>query len=547
MKASDLLVSCLEGEGVTHIFGVPGEENLDLLESLRTSAIKFVVTRHEQSAGFMASTVGRLTGKTGVCLSTVGPGATNFVTAVAYAYLGGMPMLFITGQKPVSLRRQGLFQVVDTIEMMNPVTKFNRQIVHPSSIPFLVAEAFRQAEEERPGPVHLELPEDVAGEEASGSPLVLQSPRLPVPSESSIRIGAEMIEKARTPLLLIGAGANRKEVRGSLVRFVETTGIPFFNTQMGKGGIREDHPLFLGTAALSSGDFIHCAIDRADLIINVGHDPTEKPPFIMGRDEERKVIHLSCTVSRINEVYFPHHEIVGDVSAALDLLAGELSGRREWDFSYVMKIKKYLDEHIREGTDRDRYPLLPQKIVSDVRKAMRDEDIVTLDNGMYKIWFARNYPALSPNSLLLDNALASMGAGLPSAIAAKIVSPGKRVLCVAGDGGFMMNSQEMETAIRLGLDLVVLVLRDDGYGMIEWKQESMGYPSFGLRFGNPDFVSYARSYGAGGRKLKEGEDLARAIEDAFSEGGVQLIEVPVDYSENRKVFDEELARKTCLL
>ena len=546
MKASDLLVKALENEAVEYIFGIPGEENLDFLDSLRESKIKLVVTRHEQAAAFMAATYGRLTGKTGVCLSTLGPGATNFVTGAAYAQLGGMPILMISGQKPILKSKQGRFQIVDVVDLMRPLTKMSKQIVNGNHIPALVRDAFRLAEEERPGAVYLELPEDIASESTDTSVFETHPIRRPTSDKVAIDRAVQAIEKASMPLLLVGAGANRKRASQALGKFVEKTGIPFFNTQMGKGVIDERHPLFLGTAALSDNDYLHCCIDRADLIINVGHDVIEKPPFFM-KHGGRVVIHVNYFSAQVDEVYFPQVEVVGDIANSIGLLTEWISGEGSWNFDYFKKSKSAVEEHINERSDDDRYPVIPQRLVADVRAAMPDNGIVTLDNGIYKVWFARNYKAYEGNTLLLDNALATMGAGLPSAIAAKMVKPDRKVLSVCGDGGFMMNSQELETAIRLNLDLVVVILRDNAYGMIKWKQSGMGFPEFGLDYGNPDFVKYAESYGAMGYRLETTEGLQSLIKKCLSEKGVHVIEVPVDYSENERVLIEELNKKTCLI
>jgi len=319
MKASDLFVKALENEGVEYIFGIPGEENLDLLESIRQSKIRLILTRHEQAAGFMAATYGRLTGKTGVCLATLGPGATNLVTAAAYAQLGGKPMLMITGQKPIKKSKQGQFQILDIVHMMKPLTKFTKQIVSAHLIPSLVRECFRLAEEERPGAVHLEFPEDIAREETGEKPIkrpILYPTRRPIAENKAVNKAIEMIEKAKSPIILIGAGANRKRTQNMLKEFIDKTGIPFVNTQMGKGVIDERHPLFLGTAALTENDFIHCAIESADLIINVGHDIIEKPPFVMTR-EGIKVIHINFSSANVDELYFPQLEVIGDIANSI--------------------------------------------------------------------------------------------------------------------------------------------------------------------------------------------------------------------------------------
>ncbi|MEJ2639928.1 MAG: acetolactate synthase large subunit [Desulfosarcinaceae bacterium] len=539
MKASDLLVKALENEGVTTIFGIPGEENLDLLDSLSRSSIELVLTRHEQAAGFMAATYGRLTGRAGVCLATLGPGATNLVTAAAYANLGAMPMVMITGQKPIKVSKQGQFQILDVVDMMQPLTKFTKQIESGDRIPATVREAFRKAQEERPGSAHLELPEDIA-RESSRAPVIPPSlTRRPVAEEKAIGRAVDLIRRARHPLLLVGAGANRKRPCHMLRRFVERTGLPFVTTQMGKGVVNEDSDRFLGNAALSDGDFVHRALDAADLIINVGHDVVEKPPFFM-RPGGREVIHVNFTSAAVDPVYFPQVEVVGDIANSIWQIGDALPGNCRWDTAFFDQVRAALDTHIHQGAEDDRFPLYPQRLIADVRRIMPEDGIIALDNGMYKIWFARNYPAYLPNTVLLDNALAAMGAGLPSAMAAKIVHPERRVMAICGDGGFMMNSQELNTAVQLGLDLVIVVLRDDAYGMIKWKQRDMGFAPFGLDFSNPDFVRYAESYGARGARVEAADQFARLAERAFDAGGVHLIDVPVDYSDNDRILNHEI-------
>jgi acetolactate synthase-1/2/3 large subunit len=546
MKASDLFIKCLENEGVEYIFGVPGEENLDFLESLRHSSIQLILTRHEQPAGFMAATIGRLTGHPGVCLSTLGPGATNFFTPAAYAQLGAMPMCMITGQKPIHSSKQGHFQIVDLVSMMKPVTKFTKQIVSGDRIPSNVREAFKVCVEERPGAVHLELPEDVAAEETKNLPIPCRPVRRPDANEKAVDAAIALCEQARHPLLLIGAGANRKLISKRLIELIEKTGIPFFNTQMGKGVIPEDHPLFLGTAALSDNDYLHCAINRADLIINIGHDVVEKPPFFMTQ-EGFKVIHINFVASGIDEIYFPQLDVVGDIANALWQISSRLIVPSHWDFSYFMKVKRYVDEKLAECSDVDSFPVIPQRLVSDVRAALGAEDIIALDNGVYKVWFARSYRALSANTILLDNALATMGAGLPSAMAAKMVFPERKVVAICGDGGFMMNSHEIETAVRIKLDITVLILNDSAYGMIKWKQDSMGFSDYGLDFTNPDFVKYAESFGAFGHRVTSTAELKSLLISSTTTPGVHIIDCPIDYSENAKVLTQELIEKACII
>lgn len=546
MNGAELLVQCLENEGVEIIFGIPGEENLVFLEALRHSKIRLILTRHEQAAGFMAATYGRLTEKPGVCLATLGPGATNFVTPAAYALLGGMPALFITGQKPIRKSKQGRFQILNVVRMMEPLTKFTKQIVNSGLIPAIIRDIFRIAVNGKSGPVHIELPEDIAGEEAHATPFHVEHLDYPVASPDAISHAAKLIRKAKSPLFLFGAAANREHICPVAKQLIDQTGIHFFTTQMGKGVIDEHSPCCLGTAALSNHDYLHCAIDRADIIINVGYDVVEKPPFFMNQGK-MKVIHVHFAPADMDEVYFPQHEILGDIHHSLTALLTALSDMEYQHNEYFHRIHTQINENVFTARGHDSFPNTPQRVVHEIRETVAKDSIVSLDNGMYKIWFARNYKATHIHSLLLDNALATMGAGLPAAIAAKIVHPEKQVIAVCGDGGFMMNSQEMETAVRLDLHIVVIILRDDGYGMIKWKQTGMNFPDFGLDFNNPDFVHYAESYGAKGYRITKNDTFSKLLSTCLNKPGVHLIEVPVDYSENEKVFLQELQNKTCLL
>ncbi len=536
-KGSDILVAALENEGVDRIFGIPGEENLDVVESLRHSKIELVVTRHEQAAGFMAATYGRLTGKPGVCITTLGPGALNLTTAAAFAQVGAMPMVMITGQKGILTSRQARFQIVDTVAAMAPLTKLAHQFVSTETIPTLVREAFRVAQEGRPGPVLLELPEDIAAQDCKAARLVPPHPlELPVASAGMLDRAAQMILAAKRPLIMLGAAASRPRATAELAKFVLRTRIPYFTTQMGKGTVPGGTELYMGTAALSQGDYVHDAIEQADLIVAIGHDTSEKPPFIMN-DDRPLVIHVAYQPATVEQVYFPHAEVVGDIAQSLSLLADRLEGRLP-NAGALLPLREGILSHLADRATEDRWT--PQRIVHDVRQVMPADGIVALDNGMYKIWFARNYRTREANTLLLDNALATMGAGLPQAIMACLLYPQRRVLAVCGDGGFMMNSQEMETAVRLKLNLVVMVLVDNAFGMIRWKQAVDGFTDFGMTFGNPDFALYAQAYGAQGCRLTDVGQLVPTLEAAFQAGGVQLVAVPIDYSENKRVLDDEL-------
>ena len=545
MKTSDLLIKALENEGVRYIYGIPGEENLDVLDSLSRSSIELVLTRHEQAAGFMAATYGRLTGDPGVCLSTLGPGATNFVTAAAYAQLGGMPMVMLAGQKPINSSKQGRFQIVDVVNLMRPTTKYSEQIVKGKLTPSMVREAFRLAGQERPGAAYLELPEDIADEDADASIFDVVDHRRPCASGRSIEEAVEMIRAAERPLLLIGADANRRRASEALTRLVDRSGLYFFNTQMGKGIVDERHPRYIGTAALSEHDFLHCAIDRADLIVNIGHDVVEKPPFLMEKGG-KKVIHVNFHVARIDDIYFPQLNVVGDIADSVTRLADGL-GEVDKDFGYFERVRAEVGSHTGRYFNDDRFPILPQRLVKLLRDRLDDKDIITLDNGVYKIWFARNYPCHAPNTLLLDNALATMGAGLPSAMAAKHIHPERKVVSVNGDGGFLMNSQELETAVRMKLDLVVIVLTDNAYGMIKWKQQGMGFDGYGLDFDNPDLVRYAESFGAVGHRPDSVEGFVDVLESALGGEGVHVIDLPVDYSLNHDILNVMIKEHACTL
>src|SRR5580704_16383106 len=432
MNGAGLLVAALENEGVKQIFGVPGEENLDVVEALRRSTIRLVVTRHEQAAAFMAATHGRLTGEAGVCLSTLGPGALNLTTGAAYALLGAMPMVMITGQKGVLSRKQARFQVVDIVSTMAPLTKMAQQIVSPATIPSIVREAFRIAQQERPGPVHLELPEDIAAEKTPAVRLVQPHPiDIPVASPAALDRAAELIRKAERPLLMLGAAASRPKLSDALSEFVRRLRIPFFNTQMGKGSVTGGSGLYMGTAALSERGYVHQAIDRADLIIAIGHDAVEKPPFIMGLGGPT-VLHVGYLPATVEEVYFPHAELIGDVGPSLKLLADRIEGKLP-NAGALLPLRAGILAHLAERAEEQHFPLTPQQIVHEVRQVVSEDGIVCLDNGMYKIWFARNYRTRIANTLLLDNSLATMGAGLATAIGVALLAPEQRALAVCGD------------------------------------------------------------------------------------------------------------------
>ena len=398
---------------------------------------------------------------------------------------------------------------------------------------------FRLAQEEKPGAVHLELPEDIAAETSQEVPVSASYVRRPMAETKSIQAAVDLLKSACSPLLIVAAGANRKVTCHALRHFIEKYDLPYVTTQMGKGVVDERDARFLGNAALSSGDFVHRAIEAADVIINVGHDVVEKPPFFM-HPNGVKVIHVNFFSAAVDPVYFPQVEVVGDIGSSIWAIQEQLGQRPNWNFDRFQEIAKHVHQHVEQGADDGRFPIYPQRLVADVRQSVEGKGIIALDNGIYKIWFARNYPAHAQNSVLLDNALATMGAGLPSAMAAKLVHPEESVTAICGDGGFMMNSQELETAVRLGLHITVLILRDNAYGMIKWKQANMGLQDFGLDYGNPDFVKYAESYGAQGYRVKSADELLPLLKKCHSEPGVHVIEAPVDYSENDRILNHEI-------
>ena len=535
-----LLARSLQAEGVERVFAVPGEENLHLLEALRETPIELVVARHEQSAGFMAATEGRLTEKAGVCLATLGPGATNLVTAAAHAQLGAMPMVMITGQKPIRDSRQAAFQLLDVVGMMRPLTKFSETVVAAQTIPHCVREAFQQAEQERPGAVHLELPEDIAQDPVGGDPLERPLTRRPVAEAQILERAGAWIAAAKRPILLIGAGANRKRCTGALTAFVDKLQIPFVSTQLGKGVVSEQRDECLGTAALSADDLVHAAFERADLVVNAGYDPVEKPPFLMRDDDTRRVIHVDFSSPRVEPVYAPDLEVIGDIGDAFERLTAALPARPPSDLDLFRAVRRcWVDSIGQPCAAGDRGP---RSLAAALAEELPNDTRIVLDNGMYKIWFARNYRVREPNQMLLDNALATMGAGLPAAMASRIVEPDRPVVAICGDGGFLMNAQELETAVRLQLDLVVLVLVDSGYGMVRWKQNLLGLSDYGLDFGNPDFVRFAEAHGARGRRLEDRSEVARGVAEMLREGGVHVFEVPVAYEADNELLDREYPR-----
>lgn len=531
MKASDLFVKALKNENVEVIFGIPGEENLDLIESLSKSNIKFILCRHEQAAAFMAATFGRLKEKPGVCLSTLGPGATNLVTGAAFAQLAGFSMVMITGQKPVKSSKQANFQILDVNEMLGPITKNTMSLISGNAIPFEVRRAFRIAEFERRGATHIEFPEDISQEEVENIKLLECRELYQENAPKKVLLNlCKVIEEAKNPVIVIGSEANRKSCCNLITKLVNEFGIPFITTQMGKGVVDEFNGNYIGNATVSNGSLVHHALKKSDLIINIGYNDVEKPPFLIP-EMNAKIVHINYTPAKTTELYYPDFEIIGDISHSVEYILENL-GKSNWEYSEMNEIKKKLQEKILGKLDDTSFPVLPQRLVGSVQKILPDDAMICLDNGMYKLWFARYFRSRHPKNLLLDNALATMGAGLPSAIAAKYLFPNKKVIAVCGDGGFMMNAQELETASRLKLDLVVVIVEDSEMGMIRWKQEHDGFNDYALDFNNPDFVKLAEAYGEKGYKIKSADELDEMLSKCINEKGIHLISVPINYEEN---------------
>ena len=534
LNTAELLVKCLENEGVEYIFGLPGEENLDVLEALKNSSIKFITTRHEQGAAFMADVYGRLTGKAGVCLSTLGPGATNLMTGVADANLDGAPLVAITGQVGTDRMHIESHQYLDLVAMFAPVTKWNKQIVRPGITPEVVRRAFKTAQSEKPGAVHIDLPENIAAMAADGSPLPLDSQEKVYASYRTLNMAAAVISKAKNPLILAGNGAIRANASEALTEFATALNIPVANTFMGKGVIPYTHPLALWAVGLQQRDLISCAFDRSDLIIAVGYDLIEYSPKKWNPDGKLPIIHIGMTPAEIDSSYAPVVEVVGDITDSLiDIL--KRADRQNKPTPVTAGLKTEIRADYETYANDTGFPIKPQKLIYDLRQVMGPEDIAICDVGAHKMWMARHYHSDCPNTCIISNGFAAMGIAIPGAIAAKLVYPDKRVVAVTGDGGFMMNCQELETALRVGTPFVTLIFNDGGYGLIEWKQfNHFGTSSF-IKFGNPDFVKFAESMGLKGYRVESTQDLIPTLEEAFRQEVPTVIDVPVDYGENQRL------------
>lgn len=543
LNTAELLVRCLENEGVRYIFGLPGEENLAVLKALTNSSIQFITTRHEQGAAFMADVYGRLTGKAGVCLSTLGPGATNLMTGVADANLDGAPLVAITGQVGTDRMHIESHQYLDLVAMFEPVTKWNAQIVRPSITPELVRRAFKLAQTEKPGAVHIDLPENIAAMPVVGQPLTKDKQEKSYASYQSLNEAAALISRANNPLILVGNGALRANAAAALTEFATRLQIPVTNTFMGKGVIPYTHPLALWTTGLQQRDLITCAFEETDLVIAVGYDLIEYSPKKWNPDGKTPIIHIGASYAEIDSSYIPQVEVVGDISDSLMEIVRR-SDRQGKPTPHASSLRAEIREDYEQYAVDDSFPIKPQKLVYDLRQVMGPDDILISDVGAHKMWIARHYHCDRPNTCIISNGFAAMGIAIPGALAAKLVYPDRKVVAATGDGGFMMNCQELETALRVGTAFVTIIFHDGGYGLIEWKQHNHYNESAFIKFGNPDFVKLAESMGLKGYRIESAKQLIPTLKEALAQDVPAVIDCPVDYTENLR-FSKKAGAISC--
>jgi acetolactate synthase I/II/III large subunit len=539
MNAAGLLVRCLENEGVRVVFGLPGEETLDLTDALLDSSIRVIQTRHEQGAAFMADVYGRLSGQAGVCFATLGPGATNLLTGVVDAYLDRAPLVAITGQASLNRRHKESHQYIDVISMFKPVTKWNTSIPKAEVIPEAVRKAFKISQTEKPGATHLELPEDVAEEVIDDAgvsqPLFVQGPVMPEPSPSQVSRAVRSVAGAKRPVILAGNGVIRGKASEALRTFARALQIPVIHTFMAKGVIPDSDPLSLYTIGLSTRDYVAVVMEQADVVLAVGYDFVEYAPCFWNPRRNKRIVHVDGSPAEVDEHYIVDVGILGDLRLSLELMQRQLS---PLDSPWAHEARKrVIDAFEAELSGPSSWPMRPQHIVRDLRAVLRHDDIVICDVGAHKLWMSRMFPCETPNSCIISNGFAAMGIAVPGAIAAKLLYPERRVVAVTGDGGFLMNSQEVETAVRLKLPLVILIWRDNGYGVIRWKQTVRFGRTSSVDFGNPDLVRYAESFGAAGYRVTAAAELRSVIERALQHDGPVVIDCPVDESENMKLTE----------
>jgi len=531
MKAAELFVKCLENEGVEYIFGIPGEENLDLMDALLDSNIKFITTRHEQGAAFMADVYGRITGKSGVCLSTLGPGATNLVTGVADANMDNAPLVAIAGQAATTRMHKESHQVVDLVSMFKPITKYATQVLEPETIPEVVRKAFKLAEAEKPGATFIDLPENICEMETDELPLPDSLNRLTYADNKLIQQAADLVNQAKNPLLLVGNGAVRARATKYIETFVERHKIPVVNTFMAKGVIPFYNDMAMGTAGLQKGDYENGGFAKADLVICVGFDMVEYHPHLWNPNRQHQIIHIDTKKSEVDNRYTPNIELIGNIGPNLRALGEAISDPiTQTDIQF--NLRNALIAEMNRCRKSDAWPMLPQKIIWDLRTAMASDDIAISDVGAHKMWMARMFRCDQPNTCIISNGFAGMGIAVPGAISTKMANPNQAVVAVTGDAGFMMNSQEIETALRCETPVVILIWNDSQYGLIEWKQQRRFGRSAYVDFKNPDFVTYAQSFGAKGVRIESAKQLLPTLQEALKSNTVTVIDCPVDYSEN---------------
>jgi acetolactate synthase I/II/III large subunit len=543
LNVAEILVQCLENEEVEYVFGLPGEENLHILEALRDSPIQFITTRHEQGAAFMADVYGRLTGKAGVCLSTLGPGATNLMTGVADANLDGAPLVAITGQVGTDRMHIESHQYLDLVAMFAPVTKWNAQIVRPDNTAEIIRKAFKVAQAEKPGAVHIDLPENIAAMPLKSEPLKRDNREKTYASTRSLNAAAAAISKAKNPLILAGNGIIRAHASEALTEFATQLNIPVANTFMGKGAIPYTHPLSLWTVGLQQRDLISCGFDETDLVIAIGYDLIEYSPKKWNPEGKTQIIHIDESRAQIDSSYIPLVEVFGDISDSLIDIT-KRADRQGKDTPSAVKLRTQIRQDYEQYAKDDGFPVKPQKIVYDLRQVMQPEDIVICDVGAHKMWMARHYHCDRPNTCIISNGFAAMGIAIPGALAAKLVNPEQKVVAVTGDGGFMMNCQELETALRVNTPFVTLIFNDNGYGLIEWKQINQFGHSTSIKFGNPDFVKFAESMGLKGYRVESAADLIPTLKEALAQDVPAVIDCPVDYKENLR-FSQKSGDLSC--
>jgi len=536
MNASDLLVLCLEEEGIEYIFGVPGEENADFMMALEKSKkIKFILTRHEQGAAFMAEIYGRLTGNPAGALGTLGPGATNLITGVADSNMDRAPMIVLTGQGSTDRLHKESHQIMDVVSMFKPVTKWATTILKPETIPEIVRKAVRLARTEKPGAVHIELPEDVASMKVTGKPMPPRRFRRSVPDDKIVDQAFDMLKAAKRPVILAGNGCIRRRASKQLRLMCEKTGIGVISTFMAKGSVDMDADYCLYTVGLGSKDRVSKAIDDADLVIALGFDMVEYHPHLWNSNRDKRILHADFLPAEIDEHYHPETEVVGDLAHALWMLNERIDerGLPDFDLDDQKKVRAAMSEDFAEyKDDNTEGSIRPQKALWDARQVMGPTDVLLSDVGAHKMWIARHYQCHEPNTCLIPNGFCSMGFALPGSIAASIVHPDRRILSICGDAGFMMNVQEMETAKRLNSNIVVMVWADNEYGLIAWKQETHFGHHTDLAFGNPDWNGLAKAFGWHGHYVEKSADLEGTLNAAFEESGPSLVVIPIDYREN---------------